>query len=132
VVVVRLFVRGRRNRRLNQQKFSLSMPGAQLRSLPYRSLAPHLARPRGKIGRVSRLQPLTRPSGPSHWSTREVRGRILSVMTTISFQIHGLEILHVFERVVRAKSARQRASAPKSKNGWEEGEDGAESKKIDI
>jgi hypothetical protein len=53
-------------------------------------------------------------------------------MITISFQIHGLEILHLFERVVRAKSARQRASAPKSKNGWEDGEDGAESKKIDI
>jgi hypothetical protein len=96
------------------------------------SFAPHLARPRGKIGRVSRLQPLILPSGPSHWSTREVRGRILSVMITISFQIQGLEILHLFERVVRAKSARQRASAPKSKNGWEEKKDGAESKKIDI
>ena len=96
------------------------------------SFAPHLARPQGKIGRVSRLQPLTLPSGPSHWSTREVRGRILSVMITISFQIHGLEILHLFEIVVRAKSARQRASAPPEQEWAGRRKDGAESKKTDI
>jgi hypothetical protein len=50
--------------------------GATRTMLSSLSFAPHLARPRGKIGRVSRLQPLILPSGPSHWSTREVRGRI--------------------------------------------------------
>ncbi len=121
--------------------FSLSMPGAQLCALPLLSpyrFAPHLARPQKKIGQVSRLRPLTLPSRPSHWSAREVQGRILLVMITISFQRRGLEILYVFERVVRSESARQRASASqehrKSKNegrGREERKDGAESKKID-
>jgi hypothetical protein len=40
-------------------RISLSMPGAQLCSLPI--IRPHLAGPQGKIGRVSRLQPLTLP-----------------------------------------------------------------------
>ncbi|PMD14951.1 hypothetical protein NA56DRAFT_710401 [Hyaloscypha hepaticicola] len=73
---------------------------------------------RPPLGQASREDWPSEPTPTPHFASSPFSlahsgssGQNPLVMITIPFQRRGLEILHLFERVVRAKSARQRARA---------------------